>query len=259
MPVRIAVRQQETVPRAVDANRVRALGFAREALAGGAGLILFHERLFVGYVENLRDLAEEVNGPTQHEILKGTDSLVLYGLTEREGADCYVSATLVGASGVVANYRKTHLWWRSKGLRHEGPVSTSPGDALVTFDLKGHKCGIMICYDGLSRDDALLRQPRLRNRLLAQQPRSPRLRRTSRANSMIIAASCVAGTRRATNAKGPVTSPTPTESSSWKSAAAKACFTSNPERVPQLGANNPWYVGRGPKCSTDAAGAASAG
>ena len=148
--VRLAVVQMETVPGAVEKNRARALAFAGEALNKGADIILFHEELLVGYVANLKELAEAADGPTSRafqSLLKGSRSLVLWGLTEREGDKCFIAATLVGASGVQANYRKTHLWWKEQGLRHE-PAFYEPGNELVTFEVKGHKCGMMICYDG---------------------------------------------------------------------------------------------------------------
>jgi (R)-amidase len=148
--LRIAVVQQAGNPGQVDENRRKALDFARQALDERADIVLFHEELLVGYVENLRELAEPVDGPTTRAfqaLLKDTQSLVLYGLTEREGDQYFIAATLVGTDGVVANYRKTHLWWKAEGLRHE-PTFYDPGNALVTFRLKGHTCGVMICYDG---------------------------------------------------------------------------------------------------------------
>jgi predicted amidohydrolase len=148
--VRIAVVQQETVPGAVDDNRAKALRFAREALRNHAGIVLFHEALLVGYVPRIRELAEPADGRTTQafqELLRGTDALILYGLVERDGADCYTSAVLVSADGLKARYRKTHLWWKADGARHE-PTFFRAGDELVTFSLKGHKCGVMICYDG---------------------------------------------------------------------------------------------------------------
>ncbi|NKB65850.1 MAG: hypothetical protein GKR89_02200 [Candidatus Latescibacteria bacterium] len=148
--MRIAVVQQESIPGAVEANRAKALEYASQALDGGADIVLFHEELLVGYVDNLRALAEPVDGPTTRafqDLLQGSQSLILYGLTEREGDDYYISAPLVGADGVRANYRKTHLWWAAQGLRHE-PSFYRPGDRLVTFPVKGHTCGVMICYDG---------------------------------------------------------------------------------------------------------------
>jgi predicted amidohydrolase len=148
--VRLAVVQMETVPGAVEKNRSRALALASEALKNAPDIILFHEELVVGYVPNLKELAETADGPTSRafqSLLAGSRSLVLWGLTERDGDKCFIAATLVGASGVQANYRKTHLWWHTPGLRHE-PSFYEPGNELVTFTVKGNKCGVMLCYDG---------------------------------------------------------------------------------------------------------------
>jgi predicted amidohydrolase len=148
--IRIAVVQMETVPGAVDKNRAKALAFAAEALKNGADIVLFHEELLVGYATNLQELAEPAYGPTSQafqSVLAGTQSFVLWGLTEKDAGTCYIAANLVSASGVQANYRKTHLWWHSAGLRRE-TSSYKPGNELVTFAVKGHKCGVMICYDG---------------------------------------------------------------------------------------------------------------
>jgi len=197
--IRIAVVQQESIPGAVEANREKALGFARQALKGGADVIQFHEALLTGYTENVRDLAEEKNGPTTkafQEVLRGSDAMVLYGLVERDGADCYTSAILVGANGVVAAYRKTHLWWKAKGVRCE-PAFFKPGNELVTFDVRGWKCGVMICYDGdfpemtrayANRDCVALfwlnnRNSRGKDEVLP----------LARGNSMIMATSCCCG------------------------------------------------------------------
>ena len=148
--LRIAVIQQEGNPGKVEENRSKSLAFAREALDRNADVILTHEEMLVGYVDNLRDLAEPVDGHTTkafQELLQGTDSLVIYGLTEKAGNDYHISAPIVSAGGLVDNYRKTHLWWNATGLRHE-PTFYKPGDRLVTFEIKGIRCGVMICYDG---------------------------------------------------------------------------------------------------------------
>jgi predicted amidohydrolase len=149
-PVRIAVVQQDGNPGQVEANRKKALGFAETALAQHADVILFHEELLVGYDKNLRELSEPVNGVSTRafqDLLKGTSSLIIYGLTENDNNNYYISAPVVSEDGLIANYRKTHLWWQAEGLRHE-PTFYSPGNKLVTFNVMGYKCGIMICYDG---------------------------------------------------------------------------------------------------------------
>ncbi len=197
--VRIAVVQQHSVPGAVDNNRAKALANAKEALEGGADIILFHEELLVGYVDNMKELAEEADGPTSRafqSLLAGSDSLVLWGLTERDGDKYYIAATLVGAAGVLTNYRKTHLWWKAEGLRHE-PSFYEAGNELVTFPVKGHKCGVMICYDGafpeMTRAYANLDCGMLfwlNNRGARGHAELTKLAKT---NSMIMAAACVCG------------------------------------------------------------------
>lgn len=150
MTVTLAVVQQNGNPGQVSDNRTKALAFAEAALSQGADIVLFHEELLVGYHHNLRELAEPLNGPTTHafkELLHGTESLIIYGLTERDGDDLYISAPVVSQDGVVENYRKTHLWWNAGGLRYE-PGFYQPGQRLVTFDYQRQRCGIMICYDG---------------------------------------------------------------------------------------------------------------
>ena len=197
--IRIAVVQQAGNPGQVKENLTKALRFGEQALSGGADVVLFHEELLVGYVKNARELAETTNGPSVRafqSLLKGSKALVLCGRTEREGDRYYIAATVIGADGIVANYRKTHLWWKARGLRYEPGVYT-PGDRLVTFDVQGHKSGVMICYDGdfpeMTRSYA-----NLGCRILFwMNNRGSRgyaeVKRLAEANSMIMATSCCCG------------------------------------------------------------------
>jgi predicted amidohydrolase len=197
--VRIAVVQQEGNPGRVEENRTKALRYAAEALAHGADVILFHEELLIGYSEDVRKLAEPLNGPSVRAFrsaLDGSKALVIFGLTEREADRYYIAATVVSAAGVVANYRKTHLWWADSGLRYEPGVYT-PGDRLVTFNVGGHKSGLMICYDGdspeMTRSYANLECRMLfwmNNRGSRGHQEVSRLATT---NSMIMATSCCCG------------------------------------------------------------------
>jgi predicted amidohydrolase len=150
MTIRLAVVQQAGNPGRPEENLAKALKSAAEALRQGAEIILFHEELTLGYVPNARDLAEPLAGPTSQafqRLLQGREARIIYGLTERDGDTCYIAAPVISADGVLANYRKTHLWWASQGLRHE-PAFYQPGDRLVTFEFKGQRIGLMICYDG---------------------------------------------------------------------------------------------------------------
>lgn len=197
--VRIAVVQQAGNPGQVEANREKAMRFAEQALAHDADVILFHEELLVGYARNVRELAEPLDGPSVRafrSLLKGSKALVICGLTERDGDRYYIAATAIGAGGVVAKYRKTHLWWAAQGLRYEPGVYT-PGDRLVTFDVRGHKSGLMICYDGdfpeMARSYANL-QCRM---LFWMNNRGSRgyqeVRRLAETNSIVMATSCCCG------------------------------------------------------------------
>ncbi|MCE5270469.1 hypothetical protein LLH00_04220 [bacterium] len=251
--VRLAVVQQASVPGAVESNRAKALAFAAEALEHGADIVLFHEELLVGYVENMKELAEEVDGPTSRAfqaLLKDRDSLILWGLTEREAGRYFIAATLVGASGVLANYRKTHLWWKAKGLRHE-PSFYEPGNELVTFRVKGHKSGVMICYDGdfpemtrayANQDCSLLFW--LNNR---GERGHGEVTRLAEINSMIMAASCVCGKNEngyycrggsnITNHDGSLLTEI------WDKEGIIYADV-EPAAVPEARRNNPWYTGR---------------
>jgi len=148
--MKIACVQQNHNTGKVEENRDKAVRFAKEALANGAEIILFHEELLIGYHENMKTLAEPEDGETTNafiKILKGTDAKIVYGLTEKKGGLYYISAPVVTGGGVIANYHKTHLWWKASGLRDETDYYT-PGDSLVCFEHSGHKIGILICYDG---------------------------------------------------------------------------------------------------------------
>ncbi len=46
--------------------------------------------------------------------LAGSQGLVVGGFAERSGSRLHISAAVVGATGVQAVYRKTHLWNREK-------------------------------------------------------------------------------------------------------------------------------------------------
>lgn len=148
--MKIAVVQQNHNPGGVRENRNKALGFAEQALNGGADIVLFHEELLIGYHPDAAALAEPLHGETTQaflRLLKNRSASIVYGLTERDGDKLYISAPVVRAGGIVANYRKTHLWWNARGVRDETALIT-PGDRLVTFEQDGAKIGILICYDG---------------------------------------------------------------------------------------------------------------
>lgn len=251
--MRIAVVQQDGNPGKPAENRCKALGFARESLDQGAEVVLFHEELLVGYCPNLRDLAEPLDGPTTQafrSVLHGRDSLIIYGLTERAGDDWFVSAPVVSADGVLANYRKTHLWWKAEGLRHE-PTYYRPGDRLVTFEVRGCRCGIMICYDGdfpeMTRAYANLGC----TVLFWMNNRGSRghaeVKDLASRNSMIIAASCCCGpdeTGRPCRGGSNITGPDGALLAEIWDREGVIVADVQPAAALELRAVNPWYRGQ---------------
>ncbi|WOO41128.1 carbon-nitrogen hydrolase family protein [Rubellicoccus peritrichatus] len=255
MAVKLAVIQLNANPGQPEENRDKAIRFAQQALDQGAEIILFHEEVIVGYTPNLRDLAEPVDGPTTQafqKLLQDKDSLIIYGLTERDGENYYISAPVVSATGVIANYRKTHLWWDAEGLRHE-PTYYSPGNELVVFEYKNYKYGIMICYDGdfpeMTRAYANLDC----SAILWMNNRESRghseVKDLSYRNSMIIAASCCCGKDEKGNFNSGGSNITYADGSLlaelWKQEGIVIADV-NVEEALSMRKSNPWYQGHRP-------------
>ncbi len=68
---------------------------------------------------------------------------IVAGLAERAGGRVYNSAVLVGPGGLVARYRKLHLFYEERNL-------FSPGDLpFPVADTGLAKVGLLVCYDHL--------------------------------------------------------------------------------------------------------------
>lgn len=95
--------------------------------------------------EEVRELSEPVpDGHTTRRLLdlaKQTHMVIVAGLPERSGAECYNSAVAVGPRGFIGCYRKTHLFF-------EETLFFSPGDTgFQVWDIGQAKIGVMICFD----------------------------------------------------------------------------------------------------------------
>ena len=96
-------------------------------------------------LEEVEALAEPVPaGPTTsrlEDIAKARDMHIVAGVAERHGGRCFNSAVLVGPTGFLDVYRKTHLFY-------EETVFFSPGDTgFHVWDIGLAKIGIMVCFD----------------------------------------------------------------------------------------------------------------
>ncbi|WP_430972836.1 nitrilase family protein [Sunxiuqinia rutila] len=123
---------------------------AGEAARQGADAIAFHECSVTGYTfarhlskEQLLDLSELIpEGESVQrltQIARKHGIVVLAGLFEKDAQDeLFKAYVCVDQNGLVAKYRKLHPFINPH---------LNPGNAYCVFELKGWKCGILICYD----------------------------------------------------------------------------------------------------------------
>jgi predicted amidohydrolase len=133
----------------VEGNRDRATAAVADAAARGANLVVLPELATSGYcfadVAEARASAEPVPGPTTDAwaaAAAAADVVVVGGVCELD-ADGGVrnSAVVVGRDGLLARYRKLHLWGRETELFATGD------EAPPVVDTPVGRVGIGVCYD----------------------------------------------------------------------------------------------------------------
>lgn len=148
--IRIATAQFENRSGDKSYNLSVIERLAGEAAAKGADAIVFHECSVTGYTfarkldkRQMLEIAEPVpDGESVSRLIEiaGRYGIaVLAGLFEKtHDDDLYKAYVCVDGSGLKARYRKLHPFINPY---------LKPGNRYVVFDLKGWKCGILICYD----------------------------------------------------------------------------------------------------------------
>lgn len=123
---------------------------AREAAAQGAEVIAFHECSITGYTfarnldkQQMLAIAEMVpDGESTRQLIAIAaqyNITILAGLFEKDENDnLYKPYICVDKNGLIAKHRKLHPFIN--------PYLT-PGQDYTVFEIKGWKCGILICYD----------------------------------------------------------------------------------------------------------------
>ncbi|QDT43440.1 (R)-stereoselective amidase [Gimesia alba] len=147
--IRIAAVQFEhrNGDKAYNLQRIREL--AHQAVEQGAEIVSFHECCIPAYTfvqsfskEQLIDLAEPVpNGPSTQELMQISEEVgvpILAGLFEVDQGEVYNTYICVDGTELLARFRKLHAFVNSH---------LSSGDEYVVFDVRGCRCGILICYD----------------------------------------------------------------------------------------------------------------
>jgi len=141
----------QTVPEVGDpeASAAQARAALGEAVDAGAGIVVLPELANSGYLFESVEEARAAAVPADGELLAGWaleaergEAIVIGGFCELGNDDrVYNSAALVDGTGVLAVYRKLHLWdkeslWFTPGSRPAPVVDTRHG-----------RIGVGICYD----------------------------------------------------------------------------------------------------------------
>ncbi|MGH7687859.1 MAG: nitrilase-related carbon-nitrogen hydrolase [Candidatus Dormibacteria bacterium] len=146
-PVRIAVAQYEPRVGDRDGNRARAERWLQEATRRRAQLVVLPELASSGYVFSSEDEAAASAEPLDGAFVSALQAacvqsgcVVVAGLNELDGTRRHNSAVIVGPRGLLAVYRKLHLFNDEKSW-------FAPGDELVVAETPAGMVGVVICYD----------------------------------------------------------------------------------------------------------------
>jgi predicted amidohydrolase len=139
-----------------EANRDRSVRAVRDAGELGASLVVLPEASMCGFGSartDLSGLAEALDGPfvtALGEAAAQTNAFVVAGTFEpaEDGVRVYNTVVVVGPGGLVARYRKVHLydalgWCESERVR-PGAADASNAPVVEVGELS---LGVMTCYD----------------------------------------------------------------------------------------------------------------
>lgn len=150
--VRIGTCQTPEILGDVD-EAVRCIeGFCGQAAAEQVELLLFPECFLQGYLvtpNHVGRYAVDLGSSRFRSViarLADVSLIVVVGVIERSGGSLYNSAVVLDHGHVAGVYRKTHLT--------PGEALFERGRAYPTFEVRGLRYGINICYDTRFTDAA---------------------------------------------------------------------------------------------------------
>jgi predicted amidohydrolase len=150
--MRVACVQVALVDGDVKANRERVLRMTEQALWDRPDLVLLPELSTSGYcTDDYTRLAEPSDGPTVEALgtlaaASGASILVGLVILDSMGRP-QNSSYLIGPTGVIGTYAKTHLCVNDAAAVDES-TAFAPGQTLGLLDVSDVRLGVMICYDG---------------------------------------------------------------------------------------------------------------
>ncbi|WP_309241590.1 nitrilase-related carbon-nitrogen hydrolase [Mycobacterium sp. AZCC_0083] len=133
----------------LEGNLVRSASAVRQAVEAGASFVVLPELVTSGYMfgsaDELQAVAlgvDDLRLDVWRRALAGSEAFLVAGIAERgQDGNVYNSAVMLDASGVVAVYRKIHLWNREKRF-------FAPGRQAAPVIRTAHgMVGVLVCYD----------------------------------------------------------------------------------------------------------------
>lgn len=143
MKNRIAVIQMDSVPGDVTTNLDKIERMIQGSVDAETGLYAFCETGTTGYAVDAGELAETIPGPTTDrltDIARRHGVYIVGGMIEKGPLKPFNTAVMVSPEGVVASYRKVHLF----GAENE---SFAAGDKPVVVETPVGRVGLTICFD----------------------------------------------------------------------------------------------------------------
>ncbi|PCH68753.1 MAG: hydrolase [Bacteroidales bacterium] len=115
-------------------------------------LIILPELFTCGYsrktFENLKELTEDVQGKSFQvfsDLAKARNCHICFGFPEKKNNKYYISQAVINPEGKVdVIYSKQHMAQFGNSMEKE---FFERGNETISFEIKGFKIGIMICYD----------------------------------------------------------------------------------------------------------------
>ena len=145
----ITCRQLAPTIADLSANAAMTCAAIEHAVGAGAQIVVLPELVTSGYlfasVEEARSCAIGSDHPLFREwsaLAAKNDAVVIGGFCEpAPDGGVYNSAVMVDGSGVLAVYRKIHLWDTEKNFFTPGPADPP------IIDTRYGRIGVVICYD----------------------------------------------------------------------------------------------------------------
>lgn len=143
--LRVGACQTPEILGDIESTLVCIEGFARQADDQSVDMLVFPECFLQGYLvedRHLRRHALDLHSSSFASVLgrlEPIEQTLVFGLIEQQGGRYFNAAVVVARGELVGVYRKTHLL--------TGESLFDRGDAYPTFESRGVRFGINICYD----------------------------------------------------------------------------------------------------------------